>query len=330
MEKIYNWKNLNQLGTNAERLDALKEATDFYFKRPLIERGDIELEPEVKAALELAGVKFTVPDNTPNTGNRDIVIAEVFKKVPLEDFGFLEAFGLVDLRGVPKDSFEILDATNAITFNQRKPGEEAKIYKVSDATATVKYLEWAAGLGFLDVWFQFQKYYLFEDIAMQTRRKYYDKMAALHYGLFTALSSGVNQAYDTSDAQTIDNACSQIIEDCKDKGYFDSENVQFLVFANPKLLRRLTKAIWPLSVNPNDTTSQPPIHNIRRIVPTWHLASTSYYVVLPGNKLKRGIWMDLSVESKRDILKSAEDFVWKGQYNAAIGDSQQVRRCSLS
>lgn len=328
--RIFNWKNLAQLGSRAEVLTAMKVAIDLHFKRPMIERGDIVLPDDEVQALKALGVKLTVPDNTPNTGNRQIVVADMFKPAPLQDFGFMEVFDLVDMRGVPKDSFEILDATNGITFNQRIPGEDAKIYKVTDSKASVSFLEFAAGLGFLDVWFQFQEYYKFDDIVNQTQNKYYDKMASLHYALFTALGAGVNQAFDASDAQTIDNACAQIIDDCKAKGYFVNENVQFVVLANPKLLRRLTKAIWPLSVNPNDTSSQGPTHNIRRIVPTWHLANTSYYVVLPGGKLKRGMWMDLSVESKRDALKSAEDFIWKGQYNGAIGDSQQVRRCSLA
>jgi len=38
----------------------------------------------------------------------------------------------------------------------------------------------------------------------------------------------------------------------------------------------------------------------------------------------------MSSEAQRDAIRSAEDIIWKGQYNAAIGDSQQVRRCSLS
>lgn len=330
MSKVFNWKNFKTLGSKEEQFKAIKEAINFFFQRPLIEKGEIKFSTEKMNALKAAGIKFTVPGDTPNSGDRQIVVSDVFKATPLEDFGYMDIFDLVDMRGIPKDTFEILDASNGITFNQRAPGEEAKIYKVSDSKATVSFLEFAAGLGFLDQWIQFQQYYLLDDVTVQTKNKYYDKMADLHYGLFTALSSGVNQAYDTSDAQTIDNACVQIISDCKSKGYFVKEGVKFVVIANPSLKRRLMKAIWPFAVNPNDASSQAPVNNISQLITTWHLPNTSYYVALPGNKLKRGVWKDLTVESNRDILKSATDFVWCGQYNAAIGDSQQVRRGALS
>jgi hypothetical protein len=329
-ERVFNWQGLKELGTRDEQLLAVKTALALYFIRPLVASGDVVLPSEQVKALEAMGVKLTTPSNTANTSARTPVVAGTFNALPPEDFGFMSLFDMVDMRGIPQSQFEILDTTNAISFTQRKPGEEAKIYEVSDAKAVVSFLEFAAGLGFLDVWFQFQQFYKFDDAAMQVRNKYYDQMAALHYGLFTALGAGVNQAFSATDSETIDNACNQIISDCKGKGYFTTERPQFTVVCNPGLARRLTKAIWPLAVNPNDTGSQPPINNINNLVQTWQLPNTSYYVVLPGNKLKRGVWMDLQVESARDILKSAEDFVWKGQYNAAIGDSQQVRRNSLS
>jgi len=326
---VFNWKNLSQLGSKAERLMAMKGAIDIYFKRPLIARGDIVLPPEQAKALESMGVKLTGPDNTPNTGNRQTVVSDTFMNAPLQDFGYMDLFDFVDMRNVSNDTFEILDATNAITFTQRKKGEDAKIYEVSDTKATVKYMDFAAGLSFYDAWFQFQQYYKFDDATAQARRKYFDKMANVHYTLFTSLGAGINQAFNGTDSQTIDDSCTQIISDVKDKGYFETENVQFMVLASNNLRRRLSKAIWPFTINPNDTTAQGPVHNISALITSWHIPASTYYVILPGNKLKRGIWKDLTVESDRDILKSAEDFVWNGQYNAAIGDSQQVRRPAL-
>lgn len=327
--KVFNWQNIAQLGSKAEILEAIKHAADVAFKMPLIQRGGADAPAAMIKELESIGIKLTGPSSTPNTGNRDVVNTTIVKAA-FQDFGFMEIFDMVDMRGIPVNNFEIGDASSTITFSQRKPGGKAYIYEVSDSKATVSYLEFSAGLGFLDVWLQFQQFYKFEDAVNQATRQYYNQMAYLHYALFAALSTGVNQAYDTSDAQTIDNACVQILSDCKSKGYFVSEKPQFIVLCNPAQERRLMKAIWPFTQNANDTTTQPPVNNVSRLVSSWHIANTSYYVILPGNKLKRGVWLDLTSESQRDAIRSAEDIVWKGQYNAAIGDTQQVRRCALS
>ena len=57
---------------------------------------------------------------------------------------------------------------------------------------------------------------------------------------------------------------------------------------------------------------------------------TGYYLVLPGRKIKRGVWKDPTLESKRDIAVSAQDWVGVEQYNAAIGNSDQVRRVKFA
>jgi hypothetical protein len=51
-----------------------------------------------------------------------------------------------------------------------------------------------------------------------------------------------------------------------------------------------------------------------------------YYLILPGRKMKRGDWKDLTVESERNIYVRANDYVGTFQTNAAIGDTDQVAR----
>jgi len=53
---------------------------------------------------------------------------------------------------------------------------------------------------------------------------------------------------------------------------------------------------------------------------------TGYYLILPGRKLKRGLWQDLSVEQMRNIMSRATDWAASAQYNPILGDSNQVRR----
>ena len=56
----------------------------------------------------------------------------------------------------------------------------------------------------------------------------------------------------------------------------------------------------------------------------------NYYVVLPGRKNKRADWKPLTVESKREPAASAEDWYGKGQYNAIVGDADQIARVALA
>ena len=279
------------------------------------------------AKKKLQSRKFTVTDGN-LTGDAPVVDVSVQKS--LVDFGYEEIFAPVDMTKSSSKTFDLLDLTNGVVFEQLKEGEKPKVRKVTSGKASVSYLGFGAALGFLDDWFRFNEYYKMDDILVQVRNEYYDSKAKLHYDLFVALSSGINQAFETDDATTIDNACVQILSDCKKKGYFSSENEPFIVLANPGLKRRLTKAIWPFSVNSNDATSAGPTHNIKSLVTTWHIPTGTYYVILPGNKLKRGNWEDLNAEGQRDALRRAEDIAWHTKYNAAIGDSQQVRRCALS
>ncbi len=279
------------------------------------------------AKKKLEARKFTVTDG--NLAGA-VPVVDVSVQKSLVDFGYEEIFAPVDMTKSSSKTFDLLDLTNGVVFEQLKEGEKPKVRKVSSGKASVSYLGFGAALGFLDDWFRFNEYYKMDDILVQVRNEYYDSKAKLHYDLFVALGAGINQAFATDDATTIDNACVQILSDSKKKGYFSSENEPFIVLANPGLKRRLTKAIWPFSVNSNDATSAGPTHNIKSLVTTWHIPTGTYYVILPGNKLKRGNWEDLNAEGQRDALRRAEDIAWHTKYNGAIGDSQQVRRCSLS
>ena len=80
------------------------------------------------------------------------------------------------------------------------------------------------------------------------------------------------------------------------------------------------------------TVSQPLVHRIAGIIGTTHVAAndTGSYLVLPGRKIKRGVWKDLTIEDTRNAYTSATDLVGVGQFNAAIGDTSQIKRCKYA
>ena len=275
---------------------------------------------------EEKGVKFIPSD--PNLAGVPSVI-NVFANSAEEDFGYERLFDFVDMRKSTAKTFEILDASNGITFEQIKEGEQIKVRGISTAKTSVGYLKYAGGLGFLDDWFRFNQYYLMDDVLRDVRLKYLSIMASVHYGLLTALGSGVNQAFSVDDVTTINNAIAKILTDIKGKGYAAGENPVFKIASGTGLKARIAKALAAAFINPNTNNNQI-VYRVDEVIATTELADDKYYVVLPKAKMKRGVWNDLNGESQRDALRRAEDMTWEGKFNAAIGDAAQVRRCSLS
>jgi hypothetical protein len=259
------------------------------------------------------------------------VTAAVFYKSiidPLADFGFEEIYDLVDMRQSQQTSFDIIDVTNAITFAEVKTGERMKVYGISTTKSTVTKMIIAAAIGILDDWINYAQFWNLNQAVSEARSKYYDKMATDHYALLAAITSDQNQAFSTDDITTINNACGQIFSDCAGKGFVLTGNERFILRANPTLKSRIEKA-FALTFNGMSTAPNQIVYNIDRMYTT-KLANTSYYVGLPGRKAKRGVWTDLTAETDRDILLRGTDVAYSGEYNCAIGEEDQFRRCALS
>ena len=290
-------------------------------------------EELVQKVLSIMGRKgATGPDDAPNIMNRNTPItAGVFYTAmvdPLLDYGFEELFDFVDMRGSGQTSFDILDITNLITFAEVRTSQRMKVYGVSDAKSLVEKMTIAAAIGIMDDWINYAQFWNLNQAALEARSKYYDKMAGDHYTLLAAISSDQNQAFDTDDVTTINNACATILTELEGKGYNITGNEVFELRANINLKQRIEKAFALTFNSPNSDKNQL-VHTINRKYTT-KLASTTYYVGLSGRKAKRGIWSDLSAETDRDILLRGTDIAYSGEYNAAIGEEDQFRRCSLS
>lgn len=288
----------------------------------------------IKAALSQ---KYATPGDNPNLQATAGRVQSYFHAGLNEiDLGWTNLFTNVDLRSSNQPSFEILDASSTLKFVQRAPGEKVEINRdFGDTSAVVKYVTYAGGLGVLDDWLRFQQFWNIEQVVMEFRAKYFEKQAALHYGLFVALGSGINIAFDTDATVTFNKAAASILRAVKAKGYGVSQNVGFYILVNPEKLGYVTKMLDTtrgtqlLAYNQN---SEPVGYNVLGVIATTEIpaAATDYYLVLPGRKIQRATWMDLSIETNRDIYKRAQDWVGTGQFNAAIGDVDQVRRVAFA
>jgi hypothetical protein len=234
------------------------------------------------------------------------------------------------------DHFDIDDTNAGITFKQLKPGEAIKpTTAIAESRLQVFYLTMGAGISILDEWLQFQQYWKIDDFVAEFIAKYYDQMANTHYSLFTALGNGINVPFTTDAATTLNVAGATILRNLRNQGYGISQNTAFKILCAPEkvgvILATLEAQRGSMMVQ-FGTMKQPVAYTIDAVISSTFIPAndTGYYLVLPGKKLKRGVWKDLSVENLRNPAMAANDQFARGQYNAAIGDTNQVRRVLYS
>lgn len=352
MKTISNFKALAALPDD-QKLKALAEAVNFEFALPQF-CADIAIEgigkaiagvnviggagnaikapslDRIKAAL---ATKYATASDTPYLSDVAAQVESFFHtNMPELDLGWMPLFTLVDLRGSNQSSFDILDTNAGISFAQRAPGERVVIRRdITENNTNVPYLTFADGVGLLDDWLRFQKFWNVEQVVAEFRAKAWDKKAEIHYGLLTALGAGSNVAFSTDDTITFNAAAAAVLRAVRSSGYAAGQGAQFDIVCAPEKLGRILKMLEATQGSVMVATlanAQPIAYRVRNVIATTHVtaADTGYYLVLPGRKMQRGEWLDLSIESKRDIYARAQDWVGTQQFNAAIGDTAQVRR----
>jgi hypothetical protein len=291
-------------------------------------------EARIKAFL---GRKYATPDANPILTGLVPQVTEFFHtNMPELDLAWQMFFDFIDLRGTNQSFFDLDNTSAGISWKQRKPGQKADIKSnISEDSTSVSYLEFATGIGILDAWLRYNKFWKIDEVVAEFRSTYWDQMAALHYGLLTALGGGVNQDFDTDDSVTFNAAASGIIRGARAKGYAVGTNVQFKIACAPEKTGRILKMLMAQQgsqIVEFGTLEEPIAYTVNGVAASTHIDSddTGYYLVLPQRKMKSGQWQDLSIESDRDIAATAENIVGTGQYNAILGDSTQVKRVLFS
>lgn len=252
--------------------------------------------------------------------------------MPEIDLAWTSLFSFNDLRNSSHDHFDIIDTNAGITFESIAANGEVKIRRaVSESKSTCAMVLYGAGLGIQDEWLEDQKFWNVNNAVGEFNAKYWDKLAEIHYGLFTALGAGINTAFATNDTNTFNTAAATILRNVRTKGYAAGNNAGFTIICAPEKLGRILtmlEATQGSAIVANQAGFQPIAYRVTQVIATTHVtaADTGYYLVLPGRKIQRGTKRDLRIESQRDIAKSATDWVGTMRFNGIIGDSDQVRR----
>ena len=312
-EQIFNWAKINDIPV-ADRRKAIIARVNEFMK-------------EV-SAKDLNRQKMTGHDSILMGAIPVALVMSDTVKTP--DRGYEVLFDEVDMRQSQSTTFDVLDVSGGVTFYQQISGQEAKLSEIPTSAKTqVSFLRYIGGFPILDDWLRYNQYYKIDELTADTVRRWFDQKATIMYALMAALSSAINQAFDTDDITTINNACSAILEDLAAAGYVVDENSQFVISCNPKLRARIFKAINSTWMTPS--VNKQIVYNISTVVSTTKLANTTYYVSIPGVKSKRGEWEDINARPpQRNELLLGADHVWTGAYNAVIAESKQYKRCALS
>ncbi|HPG93674.1 MAG TPA: hypothetical protein PLR28_03860 [Dokdonella sp.] len=279
------------------------------------------------------GQKWAVPADNPylvqQTGTMVSFFHDSMKDV---DLGWQVLFDFIDLRGSNQDHFELIGSNLGIVWEQKKPGGAVKPRReVTESKTNVGYLTIRSAFSLLDDWLRYQKYYLITDALAELEGKYWENLATAHYGLLTALGAGIDVAFATDDSTTFNAAAAKILRAADGKGYALGSNAQLDIVVSPEKVGRVLAFLDAKRGSPMiafGTQKQPISFSVRNVIVTNNVAAndTGYYLVLPGRKLKRGTWQDMTVESAREPSVGAEDWFGKAQYNAIVGDSGQVAR----
>jgi len=312
-EKIFDWGAINEIPPSDRKEAIIARVNEFM---------------EEIESKEITSQKIVGTD--PNLGGPAPVVLVQSDTLQAPDRGYEILFDEFDMRESSSSSFEVLDVTGGITFFQVVEGEEAKLSRIPKTAKTaVSYLRFIGGFPILDDWLRFNEYYKIDQLTADTVKRWWDKKATIFYGLLTALT-GIDEAFDTDDVTTINKACANILNDLQAAGYAVDENSQFVITCNPLLRARIFKAINASFVNPNSNNNQI-VFNISAVISTTKVASTNYWVSLPGGKNLRGEWDDLNIRPpQRNELKLGADHVWTGAYNGIIAEKKQHRKCALS
>ncbi len=277
--------------------------------------------------------KFNVASDNPNLVNyTNRHVQFIHENMPELDMGYEALFDHVNMEGATQDYFEINAANMNAAWNVRKPGEKTKLRtRVQDDSMQVKMIELADGLQLLDRWLQFNEFYKIEEALSEFINAYYDKKAAFHYGLFTQLGAEVdfNVTSYADNVVAINAAAAAIHRKLRGKGLPGGENAGLTILCAPEKVGEVEKMLTATrgsAIVDQGTVKQPITARINQVISTTHVPASKagYYLIRRGGRIKKADWKPLTTEEGRDIIVSAKQIVGCGQYNCAIGDTDQV------
>lgn len=288
--------------------------------------------PEKDKAFLAALQQFTTKGDFPTTIN-DVLMK--VHAIPDWDNGYEQIFDIRDFTGTNQGGFDILDVASGLTFNKIPVGDKIKIYKAYGSKVSVTFDRYGGGLNWDRTWFDDRQYWQVEDTAIEFRNKAYQSRAANFYALIEAVTNATTYQGSSTDSEvtrdikTIQAACLAILTAVKDKGYGTSANTELVLLAPLALRDRINKALTQLNQAVAGSSSSI-LYNVRPVYTLMLSSNSYYYVALPGRKIKGGYRQDLTLFNMFDPLAYADTVAGWQRYGGAIGDTDQIEKCSIA
>jgi hypothetical protein len=256
------------------------------------------------------------------------------------DMGWERAFRTVTL-GKGQDSWQIYNVENGLTFRKKDEGDRVEVEGISGTLVTAYVDYYAGALGWTDKMIRFRKVPAMVDQAAIFRNKFWSQKANVHYLLLAAAAALNVTVYQgvaadgqlQRDIQTINEGLFVLANRNRNKGYGDTANARYLMYANPRdkdrinAAKRATTAMTAAAGRTGDI-----IEWNFDVIYTFdsNIVSGSPILILPGFRNQRADAMQpTTFTGPVDILTlNRVQSVW-AIYGAIVADSDQAQTITL-
>lgn len=289
--------------------------------------------------------EFTTTGDFPQTGM--IEIMKSFQSQIHFDTGYQEVFDVKDMTGTTQSGYDILDITAGLSFDLKLPGEKVDTYTMSGTKARVYFNYFGGALGWHQIMIDDREYWQMENTAREFRNKAFSQKSQAHYTLIEAVPAAQNVAWQLPvdaampnttrnytaerDVATINLACQQIFQNCKNKGYAldNPTQTEFLLVFPLELSQRINNAL-KLHLQAFEGSVNQAVYRWRPIMTDMFVNRNAYYVILPKEKSISVDRMNLTMFEDFDITNLVHTMAGWYRFGGAIGDTQQFQRCAIA
>jgi hypothetical protein len=229
---------------------------------------------------------------------------------------------------------------NGLIFKLLPEGSRVEVFGQQSDKITIDCEAYAGAIGWTDQEIRWRELARMSEKADLFVNQYWVTKANVHYALIATAGAAHVIPYATLPANagrlrwdiiTLNNAATQLGEVNKDKGYGDTANMPFIIYADPIYKERLESAFKETLAY--QASAQGPaasiLFNAQRIYTFNAYVNNKILMVLPGHKLQNAEVLAPTTFSDQDILNFTYIQSVLSYYGAGCGDTEQVVEVTL-
>lgn len=285
-------------------------------------------------AMKMQALGIGVSTDFADTMNKTF---DSFFEIANFDLDYEKAFKVVPVSPY-KNSWEIHNVKNGLAFRKVAEGETIEVYGMTSTKETVYADKYGGALGWSDELIRWREIAAMMDKAETFRNNFYVVKGDAHYLLIYNAGHAHQVPYQAGTGQlrrdiaTLNYATYVIGNACKDKGYGNTANARFIVYADPIFKARIMAAIRGTTAGQQAGVAEA-IQLDSNIEPVFtfnqHLRG-KIIMALPGFKAQRADIMQPMQFNDTDILSLTYiQAVW-AYFGAGIGDTEQFAEINFA